>query len=296
MANSGFAEVRLLGINRDEAWAAKPGNDEHFRLWSRTAGGWSGPISVEDAAIYPRMAAIIRGITDTGDGRLAIATDTGLWVGSAGSWTRAWAGEAWDSAMASDGRLWVSGHTENGSYTLRVLHKTDAGWVQDWAGCEAGGNAVAIAPDGSVWTAGNTYPGGVARAEEGMCEELFPLGEGSGGLVMSVAASPSGAVAVHIINPVVDDQFAGGRVLEWRDGRWTELHEGKDLVSNWQSLAYTPDGALWTVFGDALNRYADGEWTEIMRAQRGSPISATADGTVWYVRADGVVDRVTQAP
>jgi hypothetical protein len=290
------AEVRLLGINGDEAWVAKPGDDMQSLLWMWTAAGWTGPTSVGDTAIDPRMPAITRSVAGLGDGRLAIATDTGLWVGSPGSWTRAWGGEAWDSAMASDGRLWVGGLTENGAYTLRVLHETGDGWVQDWAGCEAGGNSVAIAADASVWTAAISFPGGVARVQDGECKELFPLGEGSGGLVMSVAASPSGAVAVHIVNPVVDDQFAGGRVMEWRDGRWTELHEGKDLVSFPQSLAYTPDGALWTVLGDALNRYADGEWTAISRAQRGSPISATTDGTVWYVRADGVVDRVTQAP
>ena len=205
--------------------------------------------------------------------------------------------------MAPDGRLWVSGLQDPDASTLRVLRETDEGWTQDWSGCRAGGNSVAIAADGSVWTAGNTYSGmgDVSRAVggtwlDGTCETLLPMGAGSKSEVLSIAASPSGAVAVHIINPVVDDQFAGGRVLEWRDGRWTELHEGKDLVSNWQSLAYTPDGALWVVLGDALNRYADGEWQAITGALPGSPISATADGTVWYVRADGVVDRVTLTP
>ena len=49
---------------------------------------------------------------------------------------------------------------------------------------------MAIAADGSVWTSGISYSsgGGVARVEDGVCEELFPLGEGKGDEVIAVAA------------------------------------------------------------------------------------------------------------
>jgi hypothetical protein len=281
---------RLLGIDDERAWAAMGDG-----LWSRTSAGWSGPISVEETAIYPRMLATIRGIADLGDGRLAIATDTGLWVGNEGAWTRAWDGAASDVAMAPDGRLWVSGSPDRGESSLRALRETGAGWQQDWSGCRAGGNAIAIAADGSIWTSGITYSsaGGVARAKDGACEELFPLGEGNGYEVPAIAASPSGAVAVLVMDPLVDDQFAGAHVVEWQDGRWTELRGGQDLTApSWHALAYTSDGALWATFGAALNRYANGSWQVVAAAEAGAPISAAFDGTVWYVRPDGVVDRV----
>jgi len=201
---------------------------------------------------------------------------------------------AWDVALAPDGRLWVSGMPERGVSTLRVLREADGAWQQDWSGCRTGGNAVAIAADGSVWTSGITYSsmGGVARAVDGVCEEMRPLGEGRGDEVMDVAAAPSGAVAVHVLDPLVDGMATGGRVLEWLDGRWTERRAGSDLVGLWDSLAYTPDGAMWATFDGALHRYADGSWEEVTTALVQAPISTTADGTVWYVRADGVVDRL----
>ena len=188
----------------------------------------------------------------------------------------------------------MSGGPDRGDSTLRALRETAEGWQQDWSGCRAGGNAVAIAADGSVWTSGISYSsgGGVARVEDGVCEELFPLGEGKGDEVIAVAASAAGAVAVHVIEPLGGGQVAGGRVLEWQDGQWTELRAGKDLVGNWNTLGYAPDGALWAVFGNALNRYANGRWQDVTTARAGSPISVAYDGTVWYVRSDGAVDRL----
>ena len=266
----------------------------HDQLWHRDAAGWTGPISVGTTAINANETVIVRGIADLGDGRMAIATDTGLWVGVKGAWTRIWAGQASDVAWAPDGRLWVAGLSEEGSSTLRVLRETGEGWRQDWSGCRSGGNAVAIAADGSVWTSGITYSsmGGVARALDGACEEMHPLGEGRGEEVMSIAASPSGAVAVHVLDPLVDDLATGGRVLEWQDGRWTELRAGSDLVGMPHSLAYTPDGALWAAFDGAVDRYANGQWQEVTTAMPQAPISVGYDGTVWYVRADGVIDRM----
>ena len=81
-------------------------------------------------------------------------------------------------------------------------------------------------------------------------------------------------------------------MLEWQDGRWTELRAGKDVIGNWHTLGYTPDGGLWAVFGNALNRYANGRWQDVTTARQASPISVAWDGTVWYVRSDGAVDRL----
>ena len=65
-----------------------------------------------------------------------------------------------------------------------------------------------------------------------------------------------------------------------------------DVIGNWHTLGYTPDGALWAVFGNALNRYASGRWQDVTTARQASPISVAWDGTVWYVRSDGAVDRL----
>ena len=76
---------RLFGINSERAWIAKGDANARYEIWSRTAAGWSGPMTLEDPAIFTSTQTVIRGLADLGDGRLAIATDTGLWVGSEGS-------------------------------------------------------------------------------------------------------------------------------------------------------------------------------------------------------------------
>jgi hypothetical protein len=295
-ARSG-AMTRLLAVDGDAAWVARSGDYMHDWLWHRDAAGWSGPVSIEDTAINPRMTAVVRGMAALADGRVAIATDTGLWVGVEGAWTRAWAGEAWDVAEADDGRLWVSGLPEQGDSALRVLRETGSGWQQDWSGCRAGGNDVALAADGSVWTTGITYSsgrGGVARVQDGTCETMHPLGDGADDEVAGITASPTGAVAVHVLDIGADGTATGGRVLEWQDGRWIELRAGSDLVGMWHALAYAPNGDLWATFDGALSRYADGQWQDVADVMPQAPISAAADGTVWYVRADGVIDRLRQ--
>ncbi len=282
------AGFRLLGVDSERAWAAKSFGARGSGLWGRTSAGWTGPTGVD-----PRMQAAINSIADMGDGRLAIALDTGVWVGGGESWTRVWEGAASDVAMAPDGRLWVSGPGDVGASRLRALRETGAGWQQEWSGCQAGGKDVVIAADGSVWTAGITYTatGGVARATDGDCEELFPVRDGYE--VMGLAASPTGAAAVLVVDPFAGDLPTSGRIVEWREGRWTELRAGEDLVpAGFGSLAYTPDGALWATFGERLHRYTDGSWQAITGALVQAPISVGVDGTVWYVRDDAIVDRV----
>lgn len=287
------AATRLLAVDSEQAWATRSGDWMQDWLWRRDAAGWTGPIGLEDTVANPRSTVNVRGLAELADRRLALATDTGLWVGGEGAWTRAWAGEAWDVAVAPDRRLWVTGPGW-GSSTLRVLRETAVGWQEDWSGCRSGGNAVAIAADGSVWTAGITYSsmGGVARVQDGTCEEMHPLGGGRDDEVVGIAASPSGLIAVHVLDPLVDDVATGGRVLQWQDGRWTELRAGSDLIGMWHALAYTPEGALWATFAGSLSRYAGGQWQQVTTAMQQAPISVATDGTVWYVRADGVIDRL----
>ena len=42
----------LLGINSERAWIAKGDDNARYELWGRTAAGWSGPMTLDDAAIF----------------------------------------------------------------------------------------------------------------------------------------------------------------------------------------------------------------------------------------------------
>ena len=48
------------------------------------------------------------------------------------------------------------------------------------------------------------------------------------------------------------------------------------------ALAYAADGTLWMVWNQALARYADGAWTDVMAAANGF-LAPAPDGAIWFL-------------
>ncbi len=79
-------------------------------------------------------------------------------------------------------------------------------------------------------------------------------------------------------------------LVEWDGQRWTQLESGDETVAGrFGGIGYASDGALWAVLEGRLSRFADGAWTPVADATRGSPVSPAQGGAVWYISRDGAV-------
>jgi hypothetical protein len=275
--------VAILGAGPEEAWIDDFGDlGSDSALWHRTAAGWTGPLRINGSGI-------IRSLASLPDGRLAVAADGGVFVSAPDGWTRVRQHSAMAIAADASGVLWVDGFAGSGDHTLLAYRETSAGWVEDWSGCSKGGASIAVDADGSVWTSGFLYAalGGIARVKDRVCTDMSPKLHGSADEVAGIAAMPAGGVAAAVLDPLVNGVSPGGHIIEWRDGRWIELRAGPDLHFMWNGVASTSDGSLWTVIGSKLTRYADGTWTPMADAAD-SRISASPDGTIWYLDAPGL--------
>ena len=129
------------------------------------------------------------------------------------------------------------------------------------------GDVVAVRPDGSRTSIGR--PQGSKRLFEGL-----PLAAGSG-VVWTADSDPKRGLAwLH----------------RW-DGQWSDV--GVPEPYTWASqILVAADGAVWATLdaedaGQALARYADGEWTVDRGAASG--LAQTPTGEVCTIRAPGVV-------
>ncbi len=185
---------RLLGLDGERAWIAKGDENARYELWSRTASGWHGPMTIDGVGL-------VRGLADLGDDQIAVASDNGVWVGNASGWTMIWDDQANAVEMDRNGTLWVAGLGNRGTSSLRSFRETADGWSLTWSGCRAGGWSLDVASDGAAWTSGIEYAGaaGIARAREGSCEQLTSVAELDTTDVESLAAGPSGRVAVVVL-------------------------------------------------------------------------------------------------
>ena len=282
---------RLHAVSADRAWVAMPGSGDEYELWNRTSDGWRGPMRIGGAAV-------IRGIEDLGDGRLAVARDDGVWLGNEAAWTRIWGEQANAVKMDPDGVLWVAGLGDRGTSSLRSLREEAGGqWTLVSSGCTAGGWSLDIASDGSVWTSGIGYSGtaGIARWAGGTCEQVAPLPDANATDVPAIAAGPSGRLAALVMNVECCDRWTGAHLMEWDGERWSEIDAEDATDANrfggigFDTLAFSDDGAIWAIVAGTLSRYANGAWASVAEVGLNSPISVAPDGTVWYVAPDGTV-------
>jgi ligand-binding sensor domain-containing protein len=181
------------------------------------------------------------------------------------------------AVRATDGAVWqatakglvrIEGDTSTvvaedmGAYTRVPLAAGDGGSV--WAIVD--GDVVRVRPDGSRTSIGR--PPGSRRLFEGT-----PLAAGHG-VVWTTDSDPKRGVV---------------RLDRW-DGRWSTV--GVPEPYTWASqLLVAEDGAVWGTLdgedvGQALARYADGEWTIEQGAARG--LAQTPSGEVCTIRDTGV--------
>jgi hypothetical protein len=188
-------------------------------------------------------------------------------------------GDTADPAVpASDGALWQA----SGDGLLRIAGD---GWsvVADDIGGDIR-SSLAAGEDGSVWT---ILDGDVVQVRPD--GSRTPIGR-PGGSRPLFAGAPLAAGPGVVWTADVDPKHGVSRLLGW-DGTWAAV--GVPEPYTWASqLLVAADGAVWATLdaedaGQALARYADGEWTVDRAAARG--LAQTPSGEVCSIRDPGVV-------
>ncbi len=273
--------VEIEAISAEEAWASV-GTGE---LWHRTVAGWTGPFDPLDT---PRDDQV-RDLARMPDGRLVVSADRGIWVGDESGWTRVSQGGPWGVSADSNGVIWAG--RSSGGRGLSAYRERDETWDAASHACSAGGNLVATATDGSVWTAGIGYlnGNGLARLIDGSCQEFDPWGDRRRHDVMGIATGGTGRVA--IMARELGDGPTASRIMTWDGQGWRTLRAGMDVSdSGFSGLAYGPDGTLWTAFDGRLWRYVNGvEFGRSRQCRRGTGVGRP--GRLRLVRGRGSRDR-----
>jgi hypothetical protein len=183
--------------------------------------------------------------------------------------------------MAKDGTLWFGAPDRPGLLSMR---ETSDGWQPGPVSCEAGGGIVAVGPDGAVWSAPVSMqsPPSIVRVVDGRCETLV-LDGGATAEILALGPDLEGGVAVVLRTRV--DGVERTQILHWDGKAWTTLRDVAGSTDN-AALAYAADGTLWMVWNQALARYADGAWTDVMAATNGF-LATGPDGAIWFLAEDG---------
>jgi hypothetical protein len=283
---------RLLGVGPDEAWVA----DFDGRVWHRTVAGWTGP---ELSGTHD-----IRGLARLPDGRIVVAGDHGVFVrDDLDRWTELSFTPSSAATVDADGTIWVG--IDLG---LDVYRSEGGRWSRSRIDCHAGGQLVAEASDGSVWTGGIGYSGamGLARWDGSRCDPVFPLGEGVFPEVGGLAAGKNGmiGIGIAIAEPKSATEWSG-RTLLWDGTTWSTIRT--DDFASPLGLAFDSEGDLYAagIQGDlhtgdpgGIWRYRGGTWTQVVEAAIVDlwALSVTPDDTLWYVArhpdGSGTIERI----
>ncbi len=89
----------------------------------------------------------------------------------------------------------------------------------------------------------------------------------------------------------------GGGVVRYVNGEFTAFTTKDGLANDFgQSIAETPDGAIWVATNAGLSRYLEGKWTNLsvkdgLCHNSGYRLSVAPDGALWYGSSGGGVSR-----
>lgn len=245
--------------------------------------------------------AVVRWDLETGAASVFVGTD-GL-PSDAPRLLNEWRQGIGPAAVDPDGTLWIA---EGMNLLLRsdAVNETSIAlprgmMASPWA------NALAVAPDGTVWAAPNHEP--YVFAYDGTSWTVFDESDGVPAMPFSVAIAPDGAVWVGSTGIYGDPD---GNVLPTGVARfdgtsWTQYTTNEGLLSNDASVVVGPDGTVWLIHHGlspdlaaelgvdplprGLSRFDGNAWTTYPDvAVSGSAVVGT-DGTLWMALDESLV-------
>lgn len=312
-------DVSAVAVGADGVIAA--GTDRGISVYQ--AGRWrtlrSGPVlnQVTAAAVTPDGAAWFGSGDDAfwaaggglsrfdghdwqynlGDGNvrvLAVAPDGSPWAGM-GCEVWRFDGVAWevmarcddlphgnvlDIVFTADGSAWIA--------TGFGLARLDS---QSWTTYDKLANALAVAPDGTIWVNGWEGSQGsqyVARFDGESWTAYRGVDSYPGSFVASVVSSDGLLCGV-----VAERRLACFDGRSWTDGQsWTFYHTTDGLPSDQiVDLVVAPDGVLWAITDGGIAYFDDGGWEGIPLDQELGTVNTMAfapDGSIWLGGSRGV--------
>jgi ligand-binding sensor domain-containing protein len=219
---------------------------------------------------------------------LAVAPDGVLWVGAGCTLTRypnqTWqiiaracgrlGGKILDLAFTADGAVWAA--------TGFSLDRFDG---QRWAVTERLINALAVAPDGTLWASG--WEGAqdswfVARLQDGTWQ-TFNTVNAIGASVGQIVIAPDGALW----------GIAGTEkqtVVRFDGQRWTRYPIDQRQPSGYLSgLTVAPNGELWTISDGNVVHFDGQRWQMPLDLPTGvSALAFAPEGTLWLASQQGI--------
>jgi diguanylate cyclase (GGDEF)-like protein len=182
---------------------------------------------------------------------LWVATDSGVYVADApyesySQVTELGNGRFWSMVLAKDGTIWAGGEAGLFEYSGRVIER----WTRDRGLSNQEVFAVAIGPDGAVWT-GYRFGGGIDRLVK----------SGSGWTIQRGVERSGSDGLIYFLNFDSHGRLWAGTergVDTWDGAHWTHYGTEDGLAwndCNLNGFAETPDGAIWIGTGGGLSRF-----------------------------------------
>lgn len=235
-------------------------------------GGGEGLVAMDrsDGAVWDiqgGLAARLRCLTEDAAGSIWAGTDSGLWqvrgnqLSSPPQLESTGFGAVTVLLAGGEGNLWV-GTDKEGLFLLSTLRARMIGVAEGLAQEDTW--SIIQARDDSVWVATH---GGVSHLSGGSAQN-YKMGSGLATTVANcVLEDNDGRIWVATEAP---DPFVGGGVSVFEDGRFVSHGKKEGTVSvDFYSLAVCPEGGLWVVGGNGVER---------LRGERFSPVAFPPEG------------------